>query len=113
MKIAFFTEMGFTGKISRTHENMRTEFAWMVALDATHYPINNKIFTQKYDLGIIIIPKKNSIGSLDIERFKSICDKVAVMQEGPHWYFQDYDLPQQIGYYNALVFESHHWACME
>ena len=31
MEIAFFTEMGFTGKISRTHENMRTEFAWMCA----------------------------------------------------------------------------------
>jgi hypothetical protein len=30
MKIAFFTEMGFQGKTSRTHENMRTEFAWMV-----------------------------------------------------------------------------------
>ena len=34
MKIAFFTEMGFTGKIPRTHENMRTEFAWMVALNS-------------------------------------------------------------------------------
>ena len=41
MKIAFFTEMGFTGKIPRTHENMRTEFAWMVALDADHYNINS------------------------------------------------------------------------
>jgi len=27
MKIAFMTEMGFTGKIDKTHENMRTEFA--------------------------------------------------------------------------------------
>ena len=31
MKVAFFTEMGFNGKIPRTHKNMRTEFAWMVA----------------------------------------------------------------------------------
>jgi hypothetical protein len=37
MKIAFFTEMEFNGKIPRTHKNMRTEFAWMCALDATHY----------------------------------------------------------------------------
>ena len=41
MDIAFFTEMGFTGKIPRTHENMRTEFAWMCALNATHYPITS------------------------------------------------------------------------
>ena len=106
MKIAFFTEMGFNGKISRTHENMRTEFAWMVALNATHYPIDSvhKIsYETKINLGIVIIPKKNPADSLDIERFRSVCDKVAVMQEGPHWYFQDYDLTQQVGYYNALV----------
>lgn len=106
MEIAFFTEMGFTGKIPRTHENMRVEFAWMVALNATHYPINSSHqinYNKKIDLGIIIIPKKNPMGSLGIERFRSVCNKVAVMQEGPHWYFQDYDLPQQVGYYNALV----------
>ena len=106
MKIVFFTEMGFTGKIPRTHENMRTEFAWMVALNATHYPIDSvhKIsYETKINLGIVIIPKKNPADSLDIERFRSVCDKVAVMQEGPHWYFQDYDLTQQVGYYNALV----------
>ena len=102
MKIAFFTEMGFTGKIPRTHDNMRTEFAWMVALDADHYNINS-IPNQQYDLGIIIIPKKNPINSLHIDKLKSVCDKIAVMQEGPHWYFQDYDLSQQIGYYNTLV----------
>ena len=37
MKIAFLTEMGFQGKIPLDHPNMRTEFAWMNALDATHY----------------------------------------------------------------------------
>ena len=25
------------------------------------------------------------------------------MQEGPHWYFQDYDLEKQINYYNTLT----------
>jgi hypothetical protein len=25
------------------------------------------------------------------------------MQEGPHWYFQDYDLSKQIWYYNTLI----------
>jgi len=101
MKIAFFTEMGFTGKIPRTHNNMRTEFAWMVALDATHYPINNKIFTQKYDLGIIIIPKKNP--GFDITHLKNNCKQLAVMQEGPNWNWQDYSLEHQIWYYNTLT----------
>ena len=33
MKIAFFTESGFEGKISRDFDNMRTEYAWYAALD--------------------------------------------------------------------------------
>jgi len=92
--------MGFEGKISRTHENMRTEYSWMVALDANHYNINS-IPNQQYDLGIIIIPKKNPQFNLDI--LKQHCSQVAVMQEGPHWYFQDYPLNQQVWYFNTLM----------
>jgi hypothetical protein len=99
MRIAFFTEMGFQGKVSRTHDNMRTEFAWMVALDADHYNIQSLPNTQ-YDLGIVIIPKKNP--DFDINVLKQYCSKVAVMQEGPNWYWQDYDLPKQIWYFNTL-----------
>jgi len=100
MKVAFFTEMMFEGKISRTHENMRTEFAWMVALDADHYNINS-IPNQQYDLGIVIIPKKNPQFELSV--LKQYCSQVAVMQEGPHWYFQDYPLNQQVWYFNTLM----------
>ena len=39
MKIAFLTQMGFTGKVPRNHPNMRNDMAWMHALDVTHYPI--------------------------------------------------------------------------
>ena len=100
MKIAFFTEMGFEGKIPRNHENMRTEFAWMCALKADHY---NYKYTpnQKYDLDITIIPKNNP--EFNIEALKQYCSKVAVMQEGPHWYFQDYTLDKQIWYFNTLT----------
>jgi hypothetical protein len=98
MKIAFFTEMGFMGKVSRTHDNMRTEFAWMTALDADHFPISH-VPTQKYDLGIVIIPKKNP--GFDIELIRVSCDKVAVMQEGPNWNWQDYSLDKQVWYYNT------------
>ena len=100
MSIAFFTEMGFKGKVSRTHENMRTEFAWMCALNADHYNINDTL-DKKYDLGITIIPKNNP--QFDLKRLKQYCNKVAVMQEGPHWYFQDYNLNDQINYFNALT----------
>ena len=99
MEVAFFTEMNFNGKVPRTHTNMRTEFAWMVASNADHYHINQTP-TKKYDLGITIIPKKNP--QFDLNRLKTVCNKVAVMQEGPHWYFQDYTLDKQINYFNTL-----------
>lgn len=99
MKVVFFTEMGFNGKVPRTHENMRTEFAWMVALDADHYNIN-QVPKKNYDLGIVIIPKKNPEFNLD--KLRQYCNKVAVMQEGPHWYFQDYALGKQIEYFNTI-----------
>ena len=100
MTIAFFTETGFQGKISRTHENMRTEFAWMCALNADHYNLQATP-TQQYDLGIAINSKKNP-SWVNVERLKRYCSKVAVMQEGPHWYFQDYPLQNQIHYFNNL-----------
>ena len=100
MEIAFFTEMGFNGKVPRTHENMRTEFAWMVALAADHYNVNQTP-DKKYDLGITIIPKKDPQFNLD--NLRQYCDKVAVMQEGPHWYFQDYTVDKQIEYFNTLT----------
>lgn len=101
MRVAFFTEMGFRGKVPRTHKNMRTEFGWMVALDANHYNLND-VPTQKYDLGIVITPK-NSPEKVDLKQIGHFCDKVGVMQEGPFWYFQDYELVNQIHYYNNLV----------
>jgi hypothetical protein len=102
MEIAFFTEMGFEGKVPRNHPNMRTEFAWMCALEADHYSIIQAPFiTKKYDLGVVIIPKKNP--DFDINSLKQSCNKVAVMQEGPNWYWQDYDLSKQIWYYNTLA----------
>lgn len=92
--------MGFMGKVSRTHDNMRTEFAWMVALDADHFNYR-QVPPSHYDLGIVIIPKENP--EFDIKLLKTVCKKVAVMQEGPHWYFQDYELSKQIWYYNTLT----------
>jgi len=103
MKIAFFSEAGFVGKTDRNYEEMRTEYAWYAALDADHYNLYDGMSTKymgRYDLGIIIIPKKNP--QFNLENIKKWCSKVAVMQEGPHWYFQDYDIEKQIWFYNTL-----------
>ena len=100
MKIAFFTEAGFEGKTSRENPNMRTEYAWYVALDADHYNIHSGNINGQYDLGICIIPKKNP--QFSIERIRQHCKQIASMQEGPHWYFQDYSLDKQIWFYNTL-----------
>ena len=103
MEIAFFTEGNWTGKVSRDNPNMRTEMAWMCTLDADHYNIHDGMSTKymgRYDLGIVIIPKNNP--KFDLEAIRKWCSKVAFMQEGPHWYFQDYDLDQQIWFYNTL-----------
>ena len=59
MKIAFLTEMGFEGKISENHSNMRTEFAWMHALDANHHNIQNYNSITGYDVVIILFPQGN------------------------------------------------------
>ena len=101
MEVAFFTEMGFTGKVPRTHTNMRTEFAWMVALAADHYNLQQTP-EKEYDLGIVI-NSKNNPEHVDVARYKTKCKQVGVMQEGPFWYFQDYPLHNQVHYFNNLT----------
>ena len=106
LKIAWFTEGGWSGKIPRNHPDMRNDSAWMHVLDAIHYPIFRIHEVQEqYDLGIVTLPKKN-IDHLSqyplIEHLRKCCKKIAYMQEGPHWYFQDYPLDQQIWFFNTL-----------
>ncbi len=99
MKIAFFTEGQYQGKVTRNNLNMRTDLAWICSLEADHWNINQPP-NQQYDLGIVIIPKKNP--QFDLNKIKQYCNKTAVMQEGPNWYWQDYPLSQQIWYYNTI-----------
>ena len=108
MKIAFFSESNFDGKIPRDFENMRTEYAWYVGLDAVHHYVGNlpSMKDCMYDIGIIIIPKTKieDLMQVDlIKQMKRVCKKVGTMQEGPHWYFQDYPLHQQIWFFNTLM----------
>ena len=121
MKSVFLSEMGFAGKIPRNHTNMRTEFAWMCALDAEHENIGKYESVKGYDHVFIILPKLRTSLSADatkiadvdnpsavfyspklIEELKSSNDKVYILQEGPSWLFNDYEIEQQFNYINSL-----------
>lgn len=107
MSIAYITEMNFNGqKIPRDYRGMKTEIAWPCTLEADCYTFGVKP-DKEYDLGLVIIPKlEGRIASLVEMDFlgivRSFCKKVAIMQEGPHWFFQRYQLQDQIWYYNSL-----------
>ena len=53
MRIAFFTEGNWSGKVSRDNPNMRTEMAWMCALQADHsgLPIRSTNMVLQYVTG--------------------------------------------------------------
>ena len=99
MKVAFFSETGNNKKYSRDFPNSRTEVAWCLALDAPMCSLH-ALPDGHFDLGIVIVPKTNP--SVSIDFIRKCCDKVAVMQEGPYWYFQDYEIDNQFHYYNTL-----------
>ena len=99
MKVAFFSETGTNQKYPRDFPNARTEVAWCLALDAPMCSLT-ELPNDTFDLGIVIVPK--SAPNVDLNKIREVCDKVAVMQEGPHWYFQDYDVSTQFHYYNTI-----------
>ena len=106
MKIAFFSEAGYTGKIPRNHPNMRTDVAWVHALDAVHHPIStlHQIPSNSYDFGVIIIPKnKEQLFEYPlIENLKRVCSKIGTMQESTYWYWQGGSIQTQLWYHNVL-----------
>jgi len=122
MKIAFLTEMGFTGKVPADHPNMRTEFAWMHALDADHHNINNFWIVKDYDVVIVLFPQGNVMVDCHgvelplrkpdnlhlilnepiVEILKQNNKKVFHMQEGPTWLFNEYSIENQFNYYKRL-----------
>jgi hypothetical protein len=69
--------------------------------------------TKKYDLGIVTLPKTNTEIKKHtghklseyplIENLRACCNQLTYMQEGPNWYFQDYEIEQQIWFYNMLM----------
>ena len=106
MKIAFFSESNFDGKILRDYENMRTEYAWYVGLDAIHHHVGNlpSMESEMYDLGIVIIPKNKEMlfNYPLVDELKRICKKIATMQESTYWYWQGGSVESQLWYHNIL-----------
>lgn len=108
MKIAFFTEGGYTGRVPRNNPNMRTDQAWICALEAVHYPVTN-IPQESYDVGIVIIPKEKNREYLAdinyplIENIRKACKKVAIMQEGTHWDWMEDSIQTMVWFYNQLM----------
>jgi hypothetical protein len=122
MKIAFITEMGFAGKVPADYRNMRTEFAWMHALDADHFGFYTLDRVADYDHVFIIFPKGqfnlNAVGSKIanlpnpysgllatdwLKKLKEQNRKVYYVQEGPSWMFTELEVADQIHFYNMLV----------
>lgn len=102
MKIAFYTENNFEGKVPRNQAG-RTDTSWMVALNAYHCPFNNWSNSPHFDLGIIIVPKKNPfLAFKGYEHYKNKCKKWAVMQEANQTFWQNYEIEEQIHYLNLL-----------
>jgi hypothetical protein len=106
MKIGFFSESGYTGKILRNNPNIRTDSAWVCALNTTHHPIQtlHQIPNNSYDFGIIIIPKnKQHLFNYPlIDHMKRVCHKLCMMQESTYWYWQGETVESQLWYHNIL-----------
>ena len=111
-KIAWFTEGGWQGKVSLDNPNMRNDVSTKYILGAEHYPIFHiptvleQLGEGYYDIAIVTLPKTRVDKLLQFDMIgdlKKLSKKVISMQEGPHWYFQDYTMEEQIWWYNILT----------
>jgi len=123
MKTAFLTEMNWHGKVPAGHPNMRTEMAWMHTLQSDHFNIHEYEQVKGYDTVFIIFPKATvKLSAIGIEMtthgedkdisiyskpivttLKQNNGKVCNVQEGPSWFFNEYDMKTQFDFYNQLA----------
>jgi len=121
MKVAFLTEIQYQGKWPENFVNARTEVAWQIALHADHYPISLFSQVENYDHVFLIFPKGevylNAVGSKLVDKINPVSqllssnfyqsikeknNKLHFVQEGPHWLFNDYEILDQINFYNLI-----------
>lgn len=120
--IVFLSELPFTGQVPSNYPNMRTEFAWMYALNAKHAPLHLWEEVKGFDFVFIIFPKGKTFLSAEgsrlvdrenpvsgllassfLDTLKQNNKKVFYIQEGPHWWWNDYEVADQINFYNMLA----------
>ena len=111
-KVAWFTEGGWQGKVSLDNPNMRNDVSTKYILGAEHFPIFQipqvlqRFGENHFDFAVVTLPKTNVDKLLHFDMIgdlKKLSKKVISMQEGPHWYFQDYKMEEQIWWYNTLT----------
>jgi len=111
-KVAWFTEGGWQGKVSLDNPNMRNDVSTKYILGAEHFPIFQipqvlqHFGENHFDFAVVTLPKTNVDKLLQFDMIgdlKKLSKKVISMQEGPHWYFQDYKMEEQIWWYNTLT----------
>ena len=115
--------MNFNGKIPLNYHNLRTEFAWMAALQSDHFNIHDYTQVKNYDVIFVIFPKAtvklNRVGlemesnGIDkdisiyskpiIETLKQFNKIVCYVQEGCSDFFTDYSITDQFNFYNQLA----------
>ena len=114
MKIAFLTEMGFRGKIPSNHTNMRTEFAWMHALDADHFNIVEYSQVSGYDWVMLILPKGGVSLNAEGIRLDNKPNRYSELYTKPFVndlktrnkkvaYVNDFSILDQFNFYNQLA----------
>lgn len=123
MKVSFLTETPYNGKWPENFRNARTEIAWQIALDSEHFNIANFTSVKNYDHVFIIFPKGevylNAVGSRLSAQINPVSNllkeniiqilkengnkKIHYIQEGPHWLWNDYEIEDQIYFYNFLA----------
>jgi len=121
MKNVFFTDGRWQGKIPRNHVDIRNDSAWMHLLDAVHHPIYDYNNIRGFDNVFIMFPKGKLSITADatragnvpnpasellrapiVETLKQYNDKVHYIQEGATWWFNDYEVEDQLLFYNFL-----------
>lgn len=122
MKRAFVTELSFVGRVPIDHDNLRTEFTWMILADAVHHNIYQYDTVTGYDEVYVIIPKgtfnlnvvgaklsdsPNPISKLlsqpFIKTLRRNNTRVYVVQEGPVWMHSDWSVTDQMNWYTNVL----------
>lgn len=121
MKNAFVTANPHKGKVPVDYNNPRTEFAWGYYLNADFHHWKDAGEVTGYDHVFCILPKQHVIRDTDgrpalplkepaqmqvffslIQKLKENNSRLIFIQEGPVWYFQNYDIEDQVGYIHCL-----------